>query len=365
MQPHAKKITLSMELTVTSWRFTMHILLYQDETLTLDLPALVEGLNSRFSRCSFKLGGSPVILPGKFVSWPKTYNQLPIPLKRAVRDSRVRLGIVITAKRYDNNYFYDTNQKAVILSLAEWSNLTTLSVNNGIAYFIAKLLAEEVGAGHDHQRSQGCINDFRVDKSAVHFGMLGASICVSCIDRFQRHEPRRTERVILADIKKLLNEISAASRLNFDLLEYWKSNRNCVFDVFLCHNSRDKEAIRSLARRLKAKGLRAWLDEEQIRPGQQWQLVLEEQIANIGAAAICIGNGGFGPWQNLEIRAFLDQMVRRARPIIPVLLETCSTTPILPPFLSQLMWVDLRKKRPDPLNQLVWGITKRQKDTLP
>jgi hypothetical protein len=40
-----------------------------------------------------------------------------------------------------------------------------------------------------------------------------------------------------------------------------------IFDVFLCHNSEDKPAIRNIARKLVENGITPWLDDEQIRSG--------------------------------------------------------------------------------------------------
>ena len=40
-----------------------------------------------------------------------------------------------------------------------------------------------------------------------------------------------------------------------------------AFDVFLSHSTKDKAVVRELAARLKQDGVRAWLDEEQIKPG--------------------------------------------------------------------------------------------------
>ena len=44
-----------------------------------------------------------------------------------------------------------------------------------------------------------------------------------------------------------------------------------IFDVFLCHNSEDKPAIREISQKLAFKNIRPWLDEEQIRPGTSRQ----------------------------------------------------------------------------------------------
>jgi len=34
-----------------------------------------------------------------------------------------------------------------------------------------------------------------------------------------------------------------------------------VFDVFLCHNSEDKPAVRAIAQKLVKEGIKPWLDE--------------------------------------------------------------------------------------------------------
>jgi len=39
------------------------------------------------------------------------------------------------------------------------------------------------------------------------------------------------------------------------------------FDVFLSHSSKDKAVVRAVAERLRADGLRVWLDGWEIRPG--------------------------------------------------------------------------------------------------
>jgi len=41
--------------------------------------------------------------------------------------------------------------------------------------------------------------------------------------------------------------------------------------VFLCHGSNDKDTIRRLYAQLNADGLDAWLDEENLLPGQDWK----------------------------------------------------------------------------------------------
>jgi hypothetical protein len=46
---------------------------------------------------------------------------------------------------------------------------------------------------------------------------------------------------------------------------------------FLCHSSEDKPAVREISRKLAEKNIKAWLDEEEIRPGTSWQIALGRQ----------------------------------------------------------------------------------------
>jgi len=130
------------------------------------------------------------------------------------------------------------------------------------------------------------------------------------------------------------------------------------FDVFLSHNSQDKPVVRVLAAALIGRGLKVWLDEQQLVPGQPWQEGLEEAIQIANAAAVLVGNGGFGPWEIPEMRACLEEFVRRKIPVIPVLLPGLHNEPSLPFFLNRFTWVDLRGGLNDAgLDRLVWGVT--------
>jgi hypothetical protein len=129
------------------------------------------------------------------------------------------------------------------------------------------------------------------------------------------------------------------------------------FDVFLCHNSADKPAVKLIARRLMECGLLPWLDAWELPPGQAWQPVLEKQLGTIKSAAVFVGSAGLGPWQEQEMYGLLREFVDRKAPVIPVLLPDAPSKPELPLFLRALTWVDFRSADPDPLSLLVWGIT--------
>jgi hypothetical protein len=155
--------------------------------------------------------------------------------------------------------------------------------------------------------------------------------------------------------KKPMSSVARKLRMESEL------KRRGKFDVFLCHNSVDKPAIRLINEKLKSFQIQTWLDEEQIRPGTDWLDILEKQIFAIRSAAVFVGEEGTGPWQRLEIKALLRKFVRKSSVVIPVILANCKREPEIPSFLEGFHRVDFRSASPDPLEQLVWGITGKRR----
>ena len=118
--------------------------------------------------------------------------------------------------------------------------------------------------------------------------------------------------------------------------------------------------MKKIGEQLKERGILPWLDEWELRPGLPWQRALESQIGQIKSAAVFIGVNDIGPWQEMEQDAFIRQFIKRECPVIPVVLPDCDKTPELPILLEGMQWVDFRKGDPDPLEQLIWGITGRK-----
>jgi hypothetical protein len=129
------------------------------------------------------------------------------------------------------------------------------------------------------------------------------------------------------------------------------------FDVFLAHNSRDKELVARIAERLRERALHPWLDVEQVPPGRWFQDVIEAAVPRVRAAAIIIGIHGLGNWEHEELRVFLQQCTEANTPVIPVQLGNAEIPTSLR-FLRQRRWIDMPSPEDDEaLDLLIWGIT--------
>ncbi len=136
------------------------------------------------------------------------------------------------------------------------------------------------------------------------------------------------------------------------------------FDVFLAHNSQDKPQVRMIADQLKQRGLKPWLDEEQITPGSSFQYEIQQAIPQVKSAAIFIGIKGLGRWQVLELESLVQQCVETNIPIIPVLLPDVSAIPDNLHFLRRYRLVIFSHDvaNDEALDLLKWGITRRRTD---
>jgi hypothetical protein len=116
--------------------------------------------------------------------------------------------------------------------------------------------------------------------------------------------------------------------------------------VFLCHSSGDKEAVRSLYRRLSEDGIKCWFDEEDLLPGQNWKYEIRRAIKRSKFVLACLSTASISKtgYVQKELKYALD--VADEQPeggvyLIPVRLEECD----VPDRLTDFQWVDLFEDR--------------------
>ncbi len=96
-----------------------------------------------------------------------------------------------------------------------------------------------------------------------------------------------------------------------------------TYDVFLSHSSKDKSAVRPLAERLRADGLRVWLDDWEIRPGDNIPSKIEQGLEHSRVLVLCMSAHAFGSdWAHLESYTYrFRDPLNKERRFIPVRLD--------------------------------------------
>ena len=131
--------------------------------------------------------------------------------------------------------------------------------------------------------------------------------------------------------------------------------------VFLCHASGDKPAVRDLYRRLAADGFSPWLDQEDLLPGQKWQVEIPKAVRNSDVVLVCLSQHSINKegYVQKEIKFALD--VADEKPegtifLIPLRLEECD----VPERLSAWQWVNFYED--DGYTRLVRALRQRAAD---
>jgi len=121
-----------------------------------------------------------------------------------------------------------------------------------------------------------------------------------------------------------------------------KSSSQRPLRVFLCHASNDKPVVRKLHQRLCAEGIDAWLDEEKLLPGQEWQCEISKAVRASDVVVVCLSRNSISKsgYVQKEINLALD--VADEKPdgvifLIPARLEECD----IPERLGRWQWVNL------------------------
>lgn len=99
--------------------------------------------------------------------------------------------------------------------------------------------------------------------------------------------------------------------------------------VFMVHSSSDKSLVRELYQKLRAETwIEPWLDEEEVYPGQDWNLEIEKAVEAADVILVCLSKNsvtkeGYVQRELRIVLDFTDYKSEEALYIIPVRLDEC------------------------------------------
>ncbi|KST65030.1 GUN4 domain-containing protein [Mastigocoleus testarum] len=147
-------------------------------------------------------------------------------------------------------------------------------------------------------------------------------------------------------------------------------NTSQQFDIFLCHNSQDKDEIRKVREALQQQGFQCFLDEY-LSGGELWRQSIARAIRNSRYVVIFVGGYGLGQYQRKEIE-YCDGIFFDGIKVIPVLLSTATKESIQTFHSQDVNWiwrnqrVDFRSPRDsDPIGKLIQAISGKNSSNQP
>jgi small GTP-binding protein len=123
------------------------------------------------------------------------------------------------------------------------------------------------------------------------------------------------------------------------------------YDVFISHSTKDKAAVRELAERLKADGLRVWLDEWEIKPGDMISLKVEQALEQSRTLLLVMSANAFASeWVMLERHtALFRDPTNSQRRFIPLRLDEAE----IKDTLKQFAYVDWQTRSNEQYERLL------------
>lgn len=112
-------------------------------------------------------------------------------------------------------------------------------------------------------------------------------------------------------------------------------------NIFLCHTTADKPAVRVLYKQLSASGCNPWLDEENILPGHDWEYEILKAVREADIILVCLSNKSINKagYVQKEMRYALDRACEQPEGsifLIPLKLEEC----VVPEFMKRWQFVN-------------------------
>ncbi|EKP05819.1 TIR domain protein [Leptospira kirschneri str. 2008720114] len=133
--------------------------------------------------------------------------------------------------------------------------------------------------------------------------------------------------------------------------------------VFISHASEDKDRfVINFSTKLRSKGIDAWLDKWEMRPGDSLiDRIFEEGIKNADAFIIVLSKNSVNkPWVREELNVAYVKKINAQAKIIPVVIDECE----VPECLKSTLWekisrLDSYEENLNRIVQVIFGISEK------
>jgi len=124
--------------------------------------------------------------------------------------------------------------------------------------------------------------------------------------------------------------------------------------VFIAYAFKDKDFARKLTEDLKENGLRVWLAEDQIKPGDSITNKIEEGLTGSGYLIALLSRSSLeSHWVQEEFKTALFREQKGKWPrVIPVLIDSVE----VPSYIRDKLYVDMRKNYEEGIEKIIMAV---------
>lgn len=115
------------------------------------------------------------------------------------------------------------------------------------------------------------------------------------------------------------------------------------YSLFLSHRSMDKAMVSEVAKHIKNRGIRVWIDEQQLVPSQSLVVEVDRALSNMTHfvlfwSANCVG----APWVERELAAAVAVLIEKS---VPLIIARLDSTPV-PSIVQDLFRIECLDQEP-------------------
>lgn len=310
--------------------------LFQEEGVGIDIQEIAANLSRICSNLMVVCGSTPLNIEDEVISHPVSYGNLDADLMIETKNDFK--AILITKKRYHNNFFFYGRGNRIILSFFAWNHLTTLPLNNGLVFFLADFIALHIDPSyrHDDDPKPECIYDFGWNKAGIDIGMRSALICPICMTRINSLALSGFKKGLFDDLQIILNDLGSASKWETDIVEFWKTHNSKserrIYDkrnqVFISYSHDDSEWLKRLKLQFKpferTAIIEVW-DDTRMRTGDDWRESIKHALKCTKVAVLLVSPAFLASdfIANEELPDLLEAARKEGAIIMPIILKPC------------------------------------------
>jgi hypothetical protein len=125
--------------------------------------------------------------------------------------------------------------------------------------------------------------------------------------------------------------------------------------IFLSHNHKDKPFARKLSEKLKAHGIRAWIDEAEIQIGDSLISKIESAIEEFTYLGVILSpNSASSEWVRREVNIALTKEIKGKKvKVLPLIYKKCD----IPGFLADKLYADFTEDFEEGFEKLLARLT--------